>query len=173
MKLVFLACVLAFTAVAAVHDFRTKRLPNVLTVPALVAGLVFAIVRGSVESGAAGAWERLLDSLGGFAVGFGIMWVLWMVGGGLGGDVKFVGAVGAWLGTWNTLMVLAVASGLALVATFFMAALTMLGMGSGAQRGKGVQLKDVKRGVVPFGVPVAVATWCVVGYDLFLAKLVQ
>ena len=101
---VFLVCVAAFTALAAGFDLRTKKLPNRLTVPALVAAFVFH----GATSGSSGQ----LTALAGFATGFGILLVLWIVGGGGGGDVKLMGALGAWLGPQGTLAVFLISAAL-------------------------------------------------------------
>lgn len=101
--------VAVFVLVAAVMDVRTRRLPNWLTVPMFVAGLIFHV--------ATGGWGGLGMALGGFAVGFGVLLVLWLIGGGGGGDVKLMGAVGAWLGPMMTIYVF-----------FGSAALALLGM---------------------------------------------
>src|SRR5258708_1598366 len=82
--------IVVFTMTAAIIDIRSRRIPNWITVPAALAGLAFHITRSGVDG--------LLYSLGGFAMGFGILFVLMVIGQGGGGDVKLMGAVGAWLG---------------------------------------------------------------------------
>ena len=86
----FLIAVLVFTIIAMVTDLSTRKLPNWLTVPAFVAAIVFH----TFTSG----WRGLGLCMGGFAVGFGLLLVLWLIGGGGGGEVKLMGALGAWLG---------------------------------------------------------------------------
>lgn len=82
-----LAMVLIFVAY---FDFRWRRIPNYLTFPLLIAGLLV----NTVVTGGAGIRSALL----GVVVGGGLFAVLhffkWMGA----GDVKFVAAVGAWLG---------------------------------------------------------------------------
>ena len=97
------ACMLVFTAVGGASDLRTRKLPNKLTVPTFCLGLVFHFANGLWH---AKLGDELFFSLGGFAVGFSIMLVLWLIGGGGGGDVKFMGALGCWLGAWLTFQIL-------------------------------------------------------------------
>jgi prepilin peptidase CpaA len=76
-------------AVATVTDLRSRRIPNWLVLPFLVAGLVLGGLHG---------WHGLMHSLVGLGVGalfFGILSVM----GGMGmGDVKLCAAIGAWIG---------------------------------------------------------------------------
>ena len=95
--IIFFACVVIYTLVAAMIDWRTRKLPNKMTAPALVAGVVFHAVWGWFEGGGAGVVSHLLFAAGGFALGFGILFVLWVIGSGGGGDVKFMAALGAWI----------------------------------------------------------------------------
>ena len=102
--------VIAFTAVAAFIDCALGKVPNWLTVPCFVAALIFHFVMGFVgwsgdTGGWSGAWRELGWAVLGFATGFGILWVLWMIGGGKAGDVKLMGALCAWLLPQTTLYV--------------------------------------------------------------------
>jgi prepilin peptidase CpaA len=86
---------LLLAAVMAAGDVRTRRIPNYLTLGGALAGLLFqALVFG---------WPGLLQGLGGLAVGFGLMLTLYLLGGMGAGDVKGLGALGAWLTPWNSL----------------------------------------------------------------------
>ncbi len=157
--------VVLFTAAAAVVDVRTHRLPNLLTVPAFVLGVVFHVLWGLVTQGPWGALSGLGWSLGGFAVGFGILFVLWLIGGGGGGDVKFMGALGAWLGAWNTAVVF-VASALINVVLIALIRTWQFVEGKKPQR---VQDSDprVRRRAMSYGLPVALATWAVLALQLW------
>jgi prepilin peptidase CpaA len=178
----------AFTLVAAGCDVKTKKLPNVLTVPAFACGLLFHVVRGFVEDGWAGclgSWREsgLLFALAGFATGFGILFVLWLIGGGGGGDVKFMGALGAWLGTILIFQVF-------IVGTVFVifGSICAIVWHSGRIGLSGVKRKYLSRGgqskaskptdkgkvdtasrrrLIPFAVPIAFATWVVIGIHLY------
>jgi Flp pilus assembly protein protease CpaA len=93
----FVICA-AVGCVAVTTDLRERKIPNWLTVPLCVAGFVF---RGATEYA-----PGMLDALAGFGVGFGIFLTLWLLGGSAGGDVKFMAAVGTWLGPYHTFMVI-------------------------------------------------------------------
>ncbi|MEQ8789782.1 MAG: A24 family peptidase [Pirellulaceae bacterium] len=94
---VMILVVVSFTLTAATLDVRTRKVPNWLTVPVFAAGLIFHTLTGGLSG--------LGFAAGGFATGFGILLVLWLIGGGGGGDVKLMGALGAWLGPAATLAV--------------------------------------------------------------------
>jgi prepilin peptidase CpaA len=100
-------------SVAAVIDFRQFRVPNLLTIPLCVSGLVFHLVLGGVPG--------LRASAEGLMVG-GLLLVLFYILGVMGaGDVKLLAGVGAWLGATNTFyvfLVAAIAAGIHSVAVF-------------------------------------------------------
>ena len=77
-------------AVATITDLRSRRIPNWLVLPFLVAGIVV--------SGVSHGWHGIGQSLMGLALGgilFGLLY--WMGGMGMG-DVKLLAAIGAWIG---------------------------------------------------------------------------
>jgi prepilin peptidase CpaA len=76
--------------IAAVIDWRERRIPNWLTLLTLASGIVSSFLAGHV----AGPSEALLGMLVGFAIPF----VLFAMGALGGGDVKLLAGVGAWLG---------------------------------------------------------------------------
>jgi leader peptidase (prepilin peptidase)/N-methyltransferase len=84
---VLLAALVAITAI----DLRHQIIPDVITLPGIVAGVVLNLASGRV------GW---LDSLIGIAVGGGIFLVIILVsGGGMGGgDMKLGAMLGAFLG---------------------------------------------------------------------------
>jgi prepilin peptidase CpaA len=165
---VFILCVVAFTLVAAVMDLRTRRLPNWLTVSAWAVAIVFH----SVTSGLSG----LAMALAGFAAGFGILLVLWLIGGGGGGDVKLMGALGAWLGVQLTVVVFVLSTVLAVFAAIIALCLRAAQRGlPAAMRGKrreksnnraADQEEKAKRRLLPYALPVAVGTWMVLAWTV-------
>jgi prepilin peptidase CpaA len=166
--MLLIGCVVVYTALAALLDWRTKRLPNWMTVSAFGMALVFHITTGGLSGGVSGACSSLLFSLGGFATGFGILFVLWAIGGGGGGDVKFMGALGAWLGAAMTVQVFLLGAVLVLIGSLAMLGweFARLGMGRAKDRYLGPrqgsdERQRVRRRLLPFGVPAMVATWLV------------
>jgi prepilin peptidase CpaA len=80
----------ACAGLAAIVDLRTRRIPNLLTFPAVALGILLAM------SGAAG--QSLGSALLGLGVGAGLMLPGYFWGGTGAGDVKLMGAVGSLLG---------------------------------------------------------------------------
>jgi prepilin peptidase CpaA len=82
--------VLATGLAAVATDLRTQRIPNVLTTGSAIAALAF----GVSTAGAPGAGY----AVAGWLVGVAIFAVPFALGGLGAGDVKLLGALGAWLG---------------------------------------------------------------------------
>ena len=110
LKWAVYSVVLALVAACGVLDWRTRRIPNALTIPAIGAGLALH----ALSDGGAG----LAFSAKGLALGAGLFFVPYYLGGMGAGDVKLMGAVGALLGWRMTLIALfytALAGGLCAV----------------------------------------------------------
>jgi len=185
-EIVLTVCVGVFTGVAALWDWRAKRLPNSLTVSAFVLGMVFHTTRGGIEGGFTGALSGTLFALAGFAAGFGILFVLWVIAAGGGGDVKLMGALGAWLGWKLTIYVFLASAGLVLVCGIVVLLLSFSRRGLGGVNRKASSGKGQRRAgragsasgwgrlrMVPFGLPVCVATWCLLAVVVFQHSLGQ
>jgi prepilin peptidase CpaA len=82
--------VLLIAFVACITDLRTRRIPNVLTFGAAAAGLAFHTLFPQGD-GFVGAGLGLV-------VGVVVFFIPFALGGLGGGDVKLLGALGAWLG---------------------------------------------------------------------------
>jgi prepilin peptidase CpaA len=90
--------VIAASLVTMAIDVRSRRIPNVLTLPLLLAGFV----RGFAMYGAGG----LLDATAACLL-LGVPFVaLFVVAGGGGGDAKMMAAIGAWLGVRSSVVAL-------------------------------------------------------------------
>lgn len=85
-----LAILVPLAASVIYHDVRFRRIPNVLVLMALIAGLVI--------NSAFGGFRGLGNSALGFAVAFIPMLLLHVFGAMGAGDVKLMGAVGSILG---------------------------------------------------------------------------
>ena len=83
--------------VACVTDLRSRRIPNVLTFGAAAAGLVYG--------GVTGGWSGLGGAALGWLIGAAAFIVPFALGGLGGGDVKLLGALGAWLGPADAIWV--------------------------------------------------------------------
>ncbi len=128
----------------SVIDVRTFRLPDVLTLPLMVAGLILATALEWDEPGL-----RVAAALAGFAAFAGLGWVYrrWRGHDGLGlGDAKLMAAAGAWTGLEALPSVVLWACGLALGALL-------------VARLRGLDL--TRRTAIPFGPFLALGIWIV------------
>ena len=189
-QIVLIACVVVFTLIAAFCDWRIRKLPNVLTVPAFAAAIVFHVGYGAATGGFAGAGSHFVFAIAGFGTGFGILLVLWLIGGGGGGDVKFMGALGAWLGAEQTLYVFLISAVLIAIGAIGILALQFINRGmvgtksrfldsgkaASDQKRKEKKIdkataemqRKVHRRLMPFGVPAALATWMVLAMQWYV-----
>ncbi len=154
--------VLIFVGMALYTDLKSRTIPNQITVTSFVLALVLHTYFGG--------WAGFLLSLSGFAVGFGILFLLWVIGGGGGGDVKLMGAAGAWVGALPILIIFIASAVFAVFCTMFM----MLRNPSSEQVAEAstpgatgdsdspLRSKSKLKQSIPYAVPVAMATVCVV-----------
>ena len=93
--------------IATISDIRSRRIPNWLVLPFLVAGIAVSI--------ATRGWTGLGVSLSGVLLGSLLLGGLYLLGGMGMGDVKLCAAIGAWVGPSQLLFALvmtAIAGGL-------------------------------------------------------------
>jgi len=168
----YAALVAAFIAACAILDYRTRKIPNWLTVSGAVLGLAYSILapRGIGP----------LLSLAGLAVGFLLLLLPWLLGGGGMGDVKMLAALGAWLGPVGILVAFGLGSVLAAGGMMIVLTSSMLTEGFSRTRGRYVSAgavavassatprKNVRR-VLPFAVPMAISTWLILGWMMLKA----
>lgn len=91
---------------AFVTDMKTMKIPNAITIPGVVAG----VLCHTLAEGWDGAWFALKGAL----VGFVLMFVLYLLRAVGGGDVKLFAGIGAWTGvafTLSTIMYSILAAG--------------------------------------------------------------
>jgi prepilin peptidase CpaA len=159
-----------FIAVAVYTDLKWRRIPNAITVPAFACGLLF--------HGLTAGWSGLLMSLGGFATGFGVLLLLWLIGGGGGGDVKLMGAAGAWVGAIPILAIFIGSAVFAVLCTIAMMLHTRVNGGQLISSSSGASNTDAPiqsrnnplKQHVPYAVPVAMSTACVIFILCFVTK---
>lgn len=105
---------LVFSGVACLFDLKRREIPDFLVALTLLSGLFFSAVDWSAV-----AWS---SALLGFVLAFALVIPVALMDGLGGGDLKFLTALGTWLGPWGVISVLfwmALAGmGCALVAKF-------------------------------------------------------
>ncbi|QDT38140.1 A24 family peptidase [Stratiformator vulcanicus] len=159
---VLLTGLAVYSVITLVTDIRYHRIPNKVTVPMFAAGWIYQLAFAGLPG--------LADGGLGFLAGFGILFILWMIGAAGGGDVKLMGGLSVWLGWQPTLIVLAIS--VPLVVFFGLARLAfnwMQKLFSGASDDESPTApKRASTRVMPFAVPVALAVWTFVGWSTYL-----
>jgi len=169
-----------FTVIAAITDYKVNKIYNVLTVPFFVLGIIYQAVFNG--------WEGLMYGGLGFLAGFGAFFLIWMAGSGAAGDVKMMGALSMWLGFKATIAVMIVGTLFVLIGSFTILFWSVVTRGARKTKEKylatGKQLKSKKRkykpetekqklerGLMPFALPVVLATWSVTTWMIIKAAV--
>jgi prepilin peptidase CpaA len=167
---VLMTLVGGYTLAAATLDYRTQKIPNYLTVSAAVLGLLYHVIAPIIRGGSpiAGLQFAIL----GLLVGFALLLLPFLLGGGGAGDVKMLAGLGAWLGPWWVMIALAMGAVLGCVMSLMVLTYAATSIGIGATKrqyniaGAGVadgRPRKIRR-ALPFVVPIAISTWLVMGY---------
>jgi prepilin peptidase CpaA len=148
--------------IAGITDWRWRRIPNCLTVPAALAGLA--------ANSAAWHWAGLKSSAEGLGLGLLLLFPFVLIRALGAGDWKLTGALGSLLGPHELLLVLAVAvmiaGVMALVLVIYKRRLgellhnmgrLLLALATGHPGHPAVSLDNPESLKVPFGVAVAIA----------------
>ncbi len=88
-----IALALGAVCIAIYTDLKDRIIPNRLTYPLIVIGIVFYLAFGVYK----GDIVTVISGFVGAAIAFGISYALWLTGGWAGGDVKLFTALGALL----------------------------------------------------------------------------
>src|SRR6516165_6442162 len=116
----FYLALVSVTLVATYTDLRFLLIPKWLTLPALALGVLLNVILGAWtdgprgrflfggEGGFVGALDGLTLALLGCLTGFGLFFVMFVLGTCRGGDVKLFAAIGAWVGPLLAVYLLAV-----------------------------------------------------------------
>ena len=91
---------LIVVTIATITDLRSRRIPNWLVLPFMVAGIAtLTWLHG---------WQGLRQSLSGLALGALLFGILGLMGGMGMGDVKLCAAIGAWIGPSQLILALVI-----------------------------------------------------------------
>jgi prepilin peptidase CpaA len=93
----FQSVALGVVAIAVVWDVASRRIPNILTFGAALAAFAAHAYFGG--------WSGLGLSMVGWIVGIAMFFPVFALGGMGAGDVKLLGAIGAWLGPASVIWV--------------------------------------------------------------------
>lgn len=96
MELLRTLLVLGLVLFCCITDIGMRRIPNMVLLPMLMAGLFLNALGGGVAG--------LLDSIAGLLAGLAMLLPLHVLGRMGAGDVKLLGVVGALLGTWGAVV---------------------------------------------------------------------
>lgn len=151
-------------AIGAAQDVRTRRIPNWINYGSLVTGL-------GVRTYWVG-WHGLAQGAEGVLIGGGVFFLFFLVRGMGAGDVKLMGAVGAWVGAWPAVLVMAYTAfaglGIAVFCMLFYQRVgsTMGNVGellrfhltSGVKAHPEINLQDPAAMRMPYGLAIAMGT---------------
>lgn len=167
----FVAAVALFMLAAAALDYRTRKIPNWLTVPTAILGLAYHLL---APHGAG-----LFLPLAGFAVGFCLLLLPFLLGGGGMGDVKMLAALGTWLGPVSILVAFAGGAMLAGMMALGVVAFTALTegalkaqrryVGAGGDASTPGEPRKLRR-VLPFALPMSISTFAVLAWMLLKSQ---
>ena len=141
-------CLLGFVGAVAVMDLRTRRIPNRLTFAAAVTAVALGVVRAG--------WQGGVVSAAGVLAGLAVFLPLCLAGKLGAGDVKAMGAVGAFLGPAGVLL----AALYTLLAGGIAAAVVLVSFRWRMHRvsGTGQPVSLLRQQDLPYGVAIACGT---------------
>ena len=155
----------AFVVTIIVTDWRWRRIPNAVTYPTMVVGLLLGLAESAGRAGFPGGLFSggLLDHVAGLVIGFLVSYPFYAAGGLKAGDAKFLMAVGALKGT-QFLFVAAVYGALigGLIAIGFIVARRV----AAARAGTGETVGGLLHTWIPYGVALGLGALVALGVEL-------
>jgi len=164
-----LAVVVPATLVACWIDYAKRKVPNWLNAALALAGMA--------AQTAYFGWSGLATALAGMVVGIGLLIVPWAMHGMGAGDVKLMGAIGAWFGPLMCLWAFAIGAvvgGLIAVVMITWSGKWRYASGNMAVIMAKVQSKDrafsefgsarsfgATSSLLPYGIPLSIGAWLV------------
>src|SRR4051812_32326630 len=163
-------------AISAATDLKSRLIYNVITFPTMILTLLLRVgLVGWTSPDPRLAPYGLLSGLIGFAVGFGLFWLMSIREWVAMGDVKLMGAVGAGLGfpvVLYALMFISLAGGLLAVVVLLWEGSLLKTFGNMGKRIahvlriKRIEGQEPEHKYVPYGVAIAIGSAWAVYYDL-------
>lgn len=82
--------VITLVVIAAITDFRSRKIPNYLTLSGWGVGLMYHVITGGLDG--------LIFSFAGLVLGFCLLFLFYVLKGAGAADVKLMAAIGAFIG---------------------------------------------------------------------------
>ena len=168
--------VIVAATIGVVTDLRSRRIPNWLTLPVFLGGVLYAFTSAG--------WSGLGDSIAAAALLMLPFVVLFALGGGAG-DAKLMAAIGAWLGLAQGVVVLVAVAAAGILAAMAYAVLkrkgrevaanlAVIGQNLAVAALSGSRMGEPIKGVpaqqqlaMPYGVAIFIGV-CVAGMGVYL-----
>jgi prepilin peptidase CpaA len=90
ISILLLFLTLAAALLAIFYDLKYRRIPNFITIPSIICGVIIHTISGGITG--------FYSSISAMLIGVGIFIIFYILGGMGAGDVKFIGGVGALMG---------------------------------------------------------------------------
>ncbi len=140
-------------SIAGYSDYRWRRIPNIVTLPSIAAGILVHLILGG--------WNGLYFSLSGLILGAGLFVIFYIFGGIGAGDVKLMGAIGSLLGAYQVLVVFVMAG----LVGGVMSIHKIVANRSIRRAGSRLASLNIRKGIfdpatdtIPYGVAIAIGT---------------
>lgn len=175
---IFITFVVVYTLAVTYWDQRYWKIPNKFTLPMFFAGWVYQ----GVFNGLQGIGDGAL----GFLVGFGFLFILWIIGSSGGGDVKLMGGLSVWLGFYWSVYVFIVSTFLVILVTLGVVIWNVITVGAkntkkkilatgkptvgGAAKKVETTEQKQQRRIMAYALPISLATWGLLLLGYFTSK---